>query len=209
MWPTDALPDLERAFKACGRIVTETGLLLARRCDELVAAAAPGGAVSLAESLESSVCHKARLLHYFAEPEPTPRSGPADGEAASTPRSESRGTPRSECSVPPAPEAEDSWCGWHFDHGTLTGLCAALYLTTAGDPVGPDRLPTGLGLRVRDRAGGTVRVAIPADALAFQIGEAAQVASGGVLRATAHCVAGGGAPPGVTRETFAVFMQPR
>lgn len=161
------------------------GLHLARRCDELLRELVPQGtAVSLADSLAKSPCHKARLLHYFASDEEA-----RDGA--------------------PAPEAEDSWCGWHYDHGTLTGLCAALYLDAEGQEVEHRAVPPGLGLRVRDRAGGTVRVTIPPDSIAFQIGETAQVYSGGRLRATSHCVAGGGAPSGLTRETFAVFMQPR
>jgi len=43
-----------------------------------------------------------------------------------------------------------------------------------------------------------------------QIGEAMQVHSGGVLRATPHCVraASGPAAAGVARNAFAVFMQP-
>lgn len=38
-----------------------------------------------------------------------------------------------------------------------------------------------------------------------------QVHSGGLLRATEHCVRGasGAAAAGVTRHSFAVFMQPR
>ena len=53
-------------------------------------------------------------------------------------------------------------------------------------------------------------VVIPPTHVAYQIGEATQVHSGGLLRATPHSVQ---APRpelarGVTRNTFAVFMQP-
>ena len=43
--------------------------------------------------------------------------------------------------------------------------------------------------------------------MAYQIGETAQVHSGGILQATPHAVRGSSVP-GVTRETFAVFMEP-
>jgi isopenicillin N synthase-like dioxygenase len=66
------------------------------------------------------------------------------------------------------------------------------------------------GLYIRSRAGTLVRAVIPPDCLAFQLGQQMQVASGGALRATWHCVqaAQGPAAAGVARNTFAVFMQP-
>ena len=48
---------------------------------------------------------------------------------------------------------------------------------------------------------------LPADHLGFQIGETAQVHSGGWLQATPHAVRGS-SQPGVCREQFAVFMEP-
>ena len=53
-------------------------------------------------------------------------------------------------------------------------------------------------------------MSIPVDCLAFQTGEALELATAGKLRATPHCVrvgAGEGADK-VSRETFALFMQP-
>jgi isopenicillin N synthase-like dioxygenase len=44
------------------------------------------------------------------------------------------------------------------------------------------------GLYIRDRVGNEFKVTIPADMLAFQIGETAQVHSGGLLIATPHGV---------------------
>lgn len=66
-----------------------------------------------------------------------------------------------------------------------------------------------------------VRVVIPPDHIAFQLGEVFQILSGGILQATPHCVI---APRSgsslektqretqqisVHRNTFALFMQPR
>lgn len=42
----------------------------------------------------------------------------------------------------------------------------------------------------------------------FQIGETAQIHSGGYLQATPHAVRGCSLP-GVSRQTFAVFMEPQ
>lgn len=52
-----------------------------------------------------------------------------------------------------------------------------------------------------------IKINIPLDHIGFQIGETAQVHSGGLLQATPHAVRGS-AVAGVSRETFAVFMEP-
>lgn len=104
------------------------------------------------------------------------------------------------------PSAADSnWCGWHNDHGSLTALTSAIYFDADGKQVPcPD---ANAGLYIRSRHGETVRVSVPADCIAFQIGEASQVHSGGVLQATPHYVRAPDAP-GVSRGTLAVFMEP-
>jgi isopenicillin N synthase-like dioxygenase len=54
------------------------------------------------------------------------------------------------------------------------------------------------------------KVTIPPDCLAFQTGEAFELATAGRLRATPHCVrvGAGDGTEHVSRETFALFMQP-
>ena len=54
------------------------------------------------------------------------------------------------------------------------------------------------------------KVTIPPDCLAFQTGETLQLATAGRLRATPHCVRVGASDDAkdVSRETFALFMQP-
>lgn len=67
------------------------------------------------------------------------------------------------------------------------------------------------GLYIRTRGGDLTKVSIPVDCLAFQTGEALELATGGKLRATPHCVrvgAGGADAANISRETFALFMQP-
>ena len=80
------------------------------------------------------------------------------------------------------------WCGWHNDHGSLTGLVPAMYFNDDGDII--DSPDSTAGLYVRNRKGGLVRVSMPSDHLAFQIGETAQIHSGGILQATPHAVKG-------------------
>ena len=48
---------------------------------------------------------------------------------------------------------------------------------------------------------------VPQDYLLFQMGETAQIHSGGYLRATPHAVRGC-STPGVSRSTMAVFLEP-
>jgi len=47
-----------------------------------------------------------------------------------------------------------------------------------------------------DRDGESVRVDIPSDCMAVQLGECAQIVTGGVLQATPHCVRGAVPKPG-------------
>lgn len=63
------------------------------------------------------------------------------------------------------------------------------------------------GLFIRSRQSELIKVSIPPANIAFQIGETAQVHSGGLLQATPHAVRGSNAPH-VSRESFAVFMEP-
>jgi 2OG-Fe(II) oxygenase superfamily len=62
------------------------------------------------------------------------------------------------------------------------------------------------GLYIQARNGECVRVSIPFDHCAFQIGETSQIMSGGLLQATPHAVL----PPtsNVSRESFALFLEP-
>lgn len=64
------------------------------------------------------------------------------------------------------------------------------------------------GLYIKNRGGDLTKVTIPSDCLAFQTGEALELATNGKLRATPHCVRVGNEAENVSRETFALFMQP-
>ena len=91
----------------------------------------------------------------------------------------------------------------------LTGLTSALLLHEHnGDAVVDTQyVDPEAGLYIRNRRGELVKVSIPTDCLAFQIGETAQILSGGLLQATPHAVRASKVA-NVSRETFAVFMEP-
>lgn len=129
--------------------------------------------------LMRSRCHKGRLLYYFSKQE-----------------SESKND-----------TGVSSWCGWHTDHGSLTGLTSGMYMKKGAEIFCPD---LAAGLYVRTRNNQIVRAVFGEDELAYQIGEIAEILSQGLLCATPHCVQApkGEEAIGVERSTFALFMQP-
>lgn len=108
IWPTEDLPDLEPAFKSLGEIIVAVGKLVARQCDAYVKARCPSYNLPLEDVISTSKVCKARLLHYF----------PIDNAAA---------------------VGDDfdfsNWCGWHNDHGSLTGLTSAMFMDSNGQKV--------------------------------------------------------------------------
>jgi isopenicillin N synthase-like dioxygenase len=77
------------------------------------------------------------------------------------------------------------WCGWHNDHGSLTGLLPAMYLDVDGNII-HDPPDVEAGLYIKSRDGRLLKAVIPQNAIAFQVGETAQVHTGGLLKATPH-----------------------
>ncbi|XP_021764470.1 uncharacterized protein LOC110729081 isoform X1 [Chenopodium quinoa] len=180
IWPQSALPELEVAFKAIGRIMLDVGMMVAYHCDRYVS---EGMKVGKDEGLEQIIhrsrCHKGRLLYYF----PTQESDRLKDDSMS------------------------SWCGWHTDHGSLTGLTCGMFLKDGVQVACPDR---AAGLYVKTRNDETVKVVFGEDEIAYQIGETTEILSGGYLHATPHCVRApsGKGVSGLERSTFALFMQP-
>ncbi|KAJ6802547.1 uncharacterized protein M6B38_192115 [Iris pallida] len=180
IWPTSDLPDLEVAFKALGKMMLDVGLLLAHHCDRYVSRALQMHEdEGLEQILRRSRCHKGRLLYYF---------------------------PKQLCQMQDVGSIS-SWCGWHTDHGSLTGLTCGMFMRNAVKIACPD---SGAGLYVKSRNDDIIKVVFGEDELAFQIGETTEILSGGLLCATPHCVQAprGENAVGVERSTFALFMQP-
>lgn len=188
IWPAadeQGVEDFEAAFKDLGRFIFRVGCQLAAACQSFASQHLSDRSTTLESLISTSQTTKARLLHYF------PPEKPASADAS-----------------------DDSWCGTHLDNSMLTGLCSALYLRKEG----PDGLPVEVpapsvdaGLYIHTRGGEVTKVSIPKNALAFQTGEALELCTAGRLRATPHLVKAGSWTPAaasVSRETFALFMQP-
>jgi len=182
IWPSEEIPEFENHFKALGQLIVSVGKLVAKQCDVYARKQLPGYKEGrLSRIIETSLSCKARLLHYF--PAATPMDSSSDSKEGDF----------------------SSWCGWHNDHGSLTGLTSAMYFDADGEQaVNTD---PNAGLYIRGRHGELIKAAYPADRLAFQIGETAQIHSGGILQATPHAVRGS-SDPTICRDTFAVFMEP-
>ena len=88
---------------------------------------------------------------------------------------------------------DDSWIGWHNDSGFLTALAGDIYINDeSGEVLDKSLIDPSAGLYALDRSGNTVKIDIPEDCMAVQIGECTQIVTGGVVIATPHCVRGGG-----------------
>ena len=155
--------------------ILDVGAHVAEACDKYVAQTVPSyDGTRLKQTVTGGMTHKGRLLHYF------PLESTAAGDTDQT-----------------------SWCGWHNDHSSLTGLMPALFTNEAtGETIScPD--PETSGLFVTSRSGEVVKPTLPSglgeDTILFQIGETAQIHTGGALVATPHCVHGTSVP-GVSRQ---------
>lgn len=181
VWPTQSMPEFQSAFKELGKLVVDVGRLVAQPCDYYVSQRCAGYSPKKLSNLlqESNYC-KGRLLHYF----PLEKSKNRENDSNDF----------------------SSWCGWHNDHGSLTGLIPGLYLDENGQSTstaGNDKS----GLYIQARNGSIHHVVLPENSIGFQIGETSQIHSGGTLQATPHAVRGS-TDGAVTRESFAVFMEP-
>jgi hypothetical protein len=110
---------MEPAFKEMGQLVVSVGRLVARQCDHYVRAilgADYSPSTQLFDLLTTSQCCKGRLLHYFAQDE-VARHTQATGEQ----KGQEKETPTDDTDF-------SDWCGWHNDHGSLTGLVPAIYM---------------------------------------------------------------------------------
>ncbi|TCD70640.1 hypothetical protein EIP91_002359 [Steccherinum ochraceum] len=189
IWPSNDVKPIEgfeQAFKDLGRLVFKVGCELAEACQPFASAYMTDKSKSLSGLIGSSQTVKARLLHYFP--------------------------PSPDVPLPTEDEPVDSWCGFHLDHSLLTGLCSAMYLrneSTSPPSVVPSPSAAS-GLYIKTRGGELTKVSIPPHCLAFQTGEALELATAGKLRATPHCVRVGAGQDAdrISRETFALFMQP-
>mmetsp|Transcript_7875 Transcript_7875/g.16439 ORF Transcript_7875/g.16439 Transcript_7875/m.16439 type:complete len:391 (+) Transcript_7875:270-1442(+) len=181
IWPSEvALPMFRQAFMELGQLMGETGQLLTAVCDAYCKQE-KGIDLGLQKTLTQSMNAKGRLLHYFS---------PVPEDSGEEKKDDTAG-----------------WCGWHNDHGSLTCLAPGMFLDENGNQMeNPD--PEHAGLWIQARSGTLFKVGLPTHCVAFQIGETSQIQSGGVLQATPHAVQPPRNGQGVTRESFAVFLEP-
>ena len=237
IWPTKHLPELEHAFMELGQTIVRVGKLVAKQCDKFVEKQSPGyERGKLSRVLDESRVTKARLLHYFPpgndakltmnsnltkEVQPPPRFRGRSGSFSETlDRQEGSKVDSAITLMDNHNDGNDaiddefsSWCGWHNDHGSLTGLCPAMYFQEPTDScpthvqLAKNPCPSA-GLYIRARSGSLHQVKAPSTScLLFQIGETSQIHSGGILQATPHAVKGTSRTD-VCRSSFAVFMEP-
>jgi len=174
IWPSADVPEMEGATKEMGKIQVEITTRLCQQFDQYLHKVT-GGQHKIGFFEDNMVkCFKSRLLHYF---------------------------PIKNMKTSNSNDDIDSFCGWHLDHSCLTMLLSPLYLDLNGNKLPP---PSDAGLYVKVRNGTNVKVSIPEDCLAVQLGETMQVLSGGILRATPHCVKAS-MMSSVSREQFAMF----
>jgi len=133
----------------------------------------PGYEPKLEKILRHSKCCKGRLLHYFPAEEDDRHSAAATDDDDD--RANNNNGARDDAQF-------SDWCGWHNDHGSLTGLLPALYLDGDGNIVDSPDVEAGLYIKARD--GTLVHAKIPENAVAYQVGETAQIHTGGLLKAT-------------------------
>ncbi|KAL8281523.1 hypothetical protein RQP46_006207 [Phenoliferia psychrophenolica] len=200
IWPEgEGIEGFRDAFLQLCKVIVMVGGLVARACDKVVEDA--GGMASdktVEELIKTSQNSKARLLHYFPPAGQTFTLAPSSSE------------------LPPG-SVDDSWCGVHFDHSILTGLCPAMYLFHPSPPTSPSGatlapliIPSpsaAAGLYIKTRAGETIKAPIPETCIAFQTGETLQLLSSDRLAATPHFV--NAAPDALTLSSAAAEVVER
>lgn len=162
-WPKE-IPELERKCKDLGKVMQEVIGFLGEQVDHVMASKVKTYTANLGKTLRETNKCKGRLLYYFP-PKETVAPGGND-------------------------VSEDGWIGWHNDSGFMTGLTPDLFVDDADGSEIENPDPEGAGLWIVDRDGAAVRVKIPKDCMAIQVGECTQVVTGGEFVATPHCVRG-------------------
>ncbi|CAL5443122.1 unnamed protein product [Camellia sinensis] len=190
--------NLKWAFKALGKLILDIGLMVAYHCDRYVSR---GMKMHEDEGLEQillrSRCHKGIAME---EIEDEFLMGHKVKEIKKAGRWHENVFTQNG-------ESMSSWCGWHTDHGSLTGLTCGMLMRDAVELPCPD---SAAGLYIKTRNDQIVKVVFGEDEIAYQVGETTEILSRGHLCATPHCVRApkGEEASGIERSTFALFMQP-
>jgi isopenicillin N synthase-like dioxygenase len=175
-WPSEgAMPGFRDAARELGCILHRTVTEIARHVDALASASSLSYGSASPDLLHSCMSRsdkvKARLLYYFPH-------APDDDSPGETPKQQRLG--------------DDSWIAWHNDSGFFTALAGDWYLDhSTGERIPAEDVDPAAGLYVASRNNGRIlKVTIPEDCVAIQIGECTQIVTGGAVLATPHCVRG-------------------
>jgi isopenicillin N synthase-like dioxygenase len=167
-WPEEGVVEgLETLGKKMGRLMCDTVALLARHVDVYVKehCGCHEYSVQMGKEMMTTEKVKGRLLYYFPL--------------------------KSENSHSTDKFHEDSWIGWHNDSGFFTALAGDIFVNhDTGEIIPRENVDPNAGLMVMDRNGNIIKVDIPEDCMAIQIGECLQIVTGGNVIATPHCVRG-------------------
>ena len=166
-WPDrEVLPDLEDVGKQMGCLMKHVVALLAKHVDVYVQSKCSAYKPIMGDEMDKTEKVKGRLLYYF------PLALDENSEDG-------------------AGVGQDSWIGWHNDSGFFTALTGDLFVDhDSGETVPRDEVDPNAGLIVMDRNGNSIKVEVPEDCMAVQIGECLQIITGGNVVATPHCVRG-------------------
>ena len=188
-WPEgDMLPELEIVGKRMGTLMRETVALLATHVDLYVRSICPAYGknsesstkINMGEEMRNTEKVKGRLLYYY----------PLDASADTKAESEDPDT-KTKANSNEILNTDDSWIGWHNDSGFFTALSGDMFVNhETGQCIPREEVDPNAGLYVMNRRGESVKVDIPDDCMAVQIGECLQIITGGVVVATPHCVRG-------------------
>ena len=166
------MPELETAFKLLGNMIVSVGILVAKQCDAYVHSVHPTYESDKLQSIIlQSKCCKARLLHYFPndsieyqeneikkslEIEKINISIDEEKRDHSIDQTENiknsfheNSDENSHTNTDKSKSSDNlddefsSWCGWHNDHGSLTGLTSAILLNDKGEIVEETDLKSG------------------------------------------------------------------
>ncbi|KAG5564642.1 hypothetical protein RHGRI_000735 [Rhododendron griersonianum] len=195
IWPDRALPELEVAFKALGKLILDVGLMVAYHSDKYEVWNLN---VSVISVLIPSIQVEDDFLAVFILKIMAPCHLGAGGILIMVP------SQRGDLPVR------------YLGLGVLliSTKLSSRYCLTCGmfmkDAVEIPCPDSAAGLYIKTRTDQIVKVVFGEDEIAYQIGETTEILSRGHLCATPHCVRApkGKDVSGVDRSTFALFMQP-
>lgn len=195
----DEFNNLGLVFRELGFCMMDLGLSVARVCDREI------GGGFLEGTLLDSCTAKGRLIHYHSAAdhsflrEQTERRRKQSGKQVRN-RNETGLSGRSHFNL---------WQQWHYDYGIFTILTDPLFLSSHSCQ-DCNFVTTHSYLRIfHPSKNKFYMVKTPQDSFIVQIGESADILSNGRLRSTLHCVCRPDKQlEHISRETFAVFLQP-